>query len=72
MAEGQEEAGLPVKGAPRARAPFVVVKCKDCAKEQVVFSRPAAPVSCSICGAVLATPTGGRADFRGEVLRTVA
>lgn len=67
-----EEEGLPPKGAPRVRAPFVVVKCKDCAKEQVVFSRPSTSITCSICGAILATPTGGRGEFRGEVLRTVA
>ncbi|HZY69632.1 MAG TPA: 30S ribosomal protein S27e [Thermoplasmata archaeon] len=52
-------------------APFVVVKCPDCSGEQTVFSRPATPVACSVCGAKLATPTGGRAEFRGEIVRTL-
>ncbi|MDE1819935.1 MAG: 30S ribosomal protein S27e [Euryarchaeota archaeon] len=67
-----EEEGLPPENAPRPRAPFVVVKCKDCSKEHVVFSRPATSVNCSICGAPLARPTGGRGNFLGEVVRTVA
>jgi small subunit ribosomal protein S27e len=67
-----EEEGLPPVDAPRTRAPFLVVKCKDCSKEHVIFSRPATSVHCSICGALLAEPTGGRGDFRGEVVRTVA
>lgn len=48
----------------RVRAPFVKAKCPDCGNDQIVFSRPATPVNCSICGAVLATPTGGRGNFR--------
>jgi len=52
-------------------APFVVVKCPDCSNEQTVFSRPATVVNCSVCGATLAVPTGGRANFRGETVRTI-
>lgn len=67
-----EEEGLPPVDAPRTRAPFVVVKCKDCSQERIVFSRPATAVNCSICGAPLAKPAGGRGIFLGEVVRTVA
>ncbi|MCL4325174.1 MAG: 30S ribosomal protein S27e [Candidatus Thermoplasmatota archaeon] len=57
------------KGKPRA--PYYVVKCPDCSREQTVFSRPSTKVTCTICGSLLATPTGGLGKFRSEILRTV-
>jgi small subunit ribosomal protein S27e len=57
---------------PRGPAPFWVVKCPDCSGEQIVFSRSSTPVNCSVCDATLATPTGGQAKLRGELLRPVA
>ncbi|HTT35384.1 MAG TPA: 30S ribosomal protein S27e [Thermoplasmata archaeon] len=53
-------------------APFWVVKCPDCSGEQTIFSRPATAVSCSVCGATLATPTGGKAALRGELVRVAS
>ena len=53
-------------------APFWVVKCPDCSGEQTVFSRPVMAVNCSVCGATLATPTGGKAALRGELVRTAS
>ncbi len=50
------------------RAQFVKVKCSDCGNEQVAFNRPASTVACLVCGATLATPTGGEAKFKGEIL----
>lgn len=52
----------------RPRPGFVKVKCPDCQNEQPVFSKANLAPSCSICGATLATPTGGKASLRGEVL----
>ena len=56
----------------RAPAPFWVVKCPDCSGEQTIFSRPSTPVNCSVCGATLATPTGGKAALRGELVRVAS
>jgi small subunit ribosomal protein S27e len=56
----------------RGPSPFWVVKCPDCSGEQTMFSRPATAVNCAVCGARLATPTGGLAKLRGELLRTVS
>ncbi len=53
----------------RPPAPFWIVKCPDCSGEQAVFSRPASTVNCQVCGATLATPTGGQAKLRGELVR---
>ncbi len=50
-------------------AVFWVVKCPECSGEQTIFSRPASTVNCSVCGATLATPTGGKAALRGELVR---
>jgi small subunit ribosomal protein S27e len=49
------------------RAQFVKVKCGDCGSEQVVFNRAATKVNCLVCGATLATPTGGEAKFKAEI-----
>jgi len=37
-----------------------------------MFSRPAMVVNCTVCGATLATPTGGQAKLRGELVRPVS
>lgn len=52
-------------------AHFVKVRCPDCGNEQNVFSRAASRVDCLACGTTLATPTGGSAVLRGEVLGTL-
>jgi small subunit ribosomal protein S27e len=51
------------------RAQFVKVKCADCGNEQVAFNRPASKVNCLVCGATLATPTGGEGSFKAEILQ---
>jgi small subunit ribosomal protein S27e len=56
----------------KAPSPFWVVKCPDCSGEQTIFSRPATTVNCTVCGATLATPTGGLASLRAERLRDAA
>ncbi|PSQ14522.1 30S ribosomal protein S27e [Halobacteriales archaeon QS_7_69_60] len=50
---------------------FFSIRCDDCENEQVVFGKAASVVDCAVCGSTLATPTGGEADFHGEVLKTV-
>ncbi|RDI71274.1 30S ribosomal protein S27e [Halopelagius longus] len=47
------------------------VQCTDCDNEQVVFGKASSVVNCAVCGTTLATPTGGKADIRGEVVDTV-
>ena len=56
------------KVIPKPRSTFLRVRCPDCGNEQVVFSHVATIVHCNICGAVLAEPTGGKADIKGEVI----
>jgi len=47
---------------------FLKVKCADCGNEQVIFSRAATKVGCLACGATLATPTGGSAVVKAEIV----
>ncbi len=49
-------------------AKFLKVKCPDCSNEQTIFARAATNVGCIACGATLATPTGGAAVLKAEVL----
>jgi small subunit ribosomal protein S27e len=46
---------------------FLKVKCADCENVQTVYDRTNLKVSCSVCGATLALPKGGKADIKGEV-----
>ena len=50
---------------------FYRVICPECEHEQVVYGKAATPVECAECGETLATPTGGKAAFTGEVAETV-
>ncbi|HKJ58558.1 MAG TPA: 30S ribosomal protein S27e [Halobacteriales archaeon] len=50
---------------------FSRVACPECDNEQVVYGKAATPVECAACGETLATPTGGKAAFTGEVVETV-
>mgnify|MGYP001978659192 CR=1 FL=1 len=44
---------------------FLKVACRDCGNETTVFSRATTVVSCSICGATLTNPSGGKANLIG-------
>ncbi|MFC6754304.1 30S ribosomal protein S27e [Halorubrum tibetense] len=50
---------------------FYLLACDECGNEQVVFGKAASTVSCAVCGATLATPTGGEAELHGEIVETV-
>ncbi|MFT4310537.1 MAG: 30S ribosomal protein S27e [Candidatus Woesearchaeota archaeon] len=49
---------------------FIKVRCNECKNEQIIFSKAASQVKCVICGATLATSTGGKAQISGTVLET--
>ena len=50
---------------------FYRVRCPECENEQVVYGKAASRVECVECGTTLATPTGGKAAFSGDVVETV-
>jgi small subunit ribosomal protein S27e len=50
------------------RSRFVKVKCPDCENEQMVFEKASTVVKCVVCGRDLATPTGGKASLKAEIV----
>lgn len=53
------------------RSRFLKVKCNKCRNEQIIFSRCATVIKCLVCEAVLAEPTGGRANIHATVLQAL-
>ncbi len=51
------------------RSKFYKVKCPDCENEQVLFGKASTVVKCVVCGSDLATPAGGRANIKAEILQ---
>ena len=55
----------------KTKSKFIKVRCKDCENEQILFDKASSPVSCHICGSKLATPKGGKAEIKGELLEII-
>lgn len=53
---------------PKPKSNFLQVKCPECGNEQIIFSHVASIVRCNICSAILAEPTGGKANIKGEII----
>ncbi|MEM1586594.1 MAG: 30S ribosomal protein S27e [Candidatus Bathyarchaeia archaeon] len=53
---------------PKPRSNFIQVKCPECGNEQITFSHATITVYCNICGSVLAEPSGGKANIKGEIV----
>ena len=51
------------------RSKFYKVKCPDCENEQTVFEKASTVVKCVVCGRDLATPAGGRATLKAEIIQ---
>jgi len=47
---------------------FIRAECDECGNQQVIFSRPSEEVQCLVCSSVLATPTGGEAEFNARIV----
>ena len=44
---------------------FIKVSCNDCGSESIIFSRATTIIPCSVCGAILTSPSGGKAQLTG-------
>lgn len=51
---------------------FIKVMCQKCKNEQIIFGKASGAVKCLVCGEVLATPTGGKADIKAKVLEVLS
>ncbi len=59
-----------VKASRETRSKFLKVKCPDCENEQLVFEKATSVVECTVCGRVLAEPTGGKAVIKAYIVAT--
>ena len=50
---------------------FLRVTCNDCGHELVIFDRASTAINCSVCGATLALPAGGKASLVGSEVQEV-
>ena len=53
------------------KSSFIKIKCHACGHEQIIFGRAATHIKCISCGEEVATPTGGKAAIRAEILEQV-
>jgi small subunit ribosomal protein S27e len=60
------------KAIPEPRSRFLLLKCKECDHEQVVFGSATRKVVCDVCGKPLTEPTGGKAQILGEVIQELS
>jgi len=56
---------------PKPKSYFLRIRCPDCENEQLIYSHPTNIVKCNICKTILATPTGGKGKFNGEIIAIV-
>ncbi len=59
-----------VKASRETRSKFLMVKCPDCENEQLIFEKATSVVECTVCGRVLAEPTGGKAVLKADIVAT--
>ncbi len=53
------------------KSKFLKVRCSKCKNEQVIFEKASTEIKCLVCGEVLATPTGGKAKLKTNVLEII-
>ena len=56
---------------PEPNSKFLKVNCKECEKENIVYSYASTPVTCKSCGNMISEPTGGKARIIGTISGTV-
>ena len=51
------------------KSSFLLIKCRNCGTERVVFSHSTTRIFCEVCSTLLVEPTGGKAIIHGEIIR---
>lgn len=51
------------------RSKFLEVRCPYCQNIQVIFSHASTQVRCLACNAILARPSGGKAQLSAQLIR---
>ena len=56
---------------PKPKSNFLRVRCRKCNNEQDIFGSPVNKVTCNVCGALLAEPSGGKAKLRDSDVQVI-
>ena len=56
---------------PKPKSNFIRVQCRKCNNEQDIFGSPVNKVTCNVCGALLAEPSGGKAKLRDSDVQAI-
>ena len=56
---------------PEPNSKFLKVNCKECEKENIVYSHATTSVTCKSCGNVISEPSGSKARIIGKISGTV-
>lgn len=54
---------------PQTRSTFLLVKCKKCDNEQIIYSMTNNRIFCKVCEEMLSINTGGKAKINADILR---
>jgi len=57
--------------SPEPNSKFLKVNCKECEKENIVYSHATTSVTCKSCGNVISEPSGSKARIIGKISGTV-
>ena len=50
---------------------FIKLRCSKCKNEQIIFGKPSTDVICLVCNKLLASPTGGKAKIKSQILEVL-
>ncbi|MBS3152946.1 30S ribosomal protein S27e [Candidatus Woesearchaeota archaeon] len=50
---------------------FVKLRCTKCKNEQIIFGKSASKIKCLVCSSTLASPTGGKAKIKAQILEVL-
>ena len=55
---------------PEPSSKFLKINCKECEKENIVYTHASTSVTCKSCGNVIAEPSVSKARISGKILGT--
>ncbi len=50
---------------------FIKVRCIKCKNEQIIFGKAASEIKCLVCSNILASPSGGKAKIKAQILEVL-
>ena len=54
---------------PKPASRFLLVACKNCSNEMIIYSHTTKNINCRSCNELLAESTGGKANIYGEIVK---